>query len=212
MGITKEPAWIIICNDAASYLTNDTGGAIYTLRSSTFKPSPQIGLEKYERVRKEQVKPLGKFVYKTSIDAMRQMGITIDFAFADKKTFESIARSKDQTSELALLKPFEQNIPYSSRLFLNFSIRSTGAGFKSCCQGQTLGTDFSPLVFMAYGALPRKGRKIWAAAMRERCRWFLSAYTVPTIAGVNHSRRAPRPARALLGRPHNCWPLTVVRK
>ena len=75
---TKKPT-IVICNNAKDYLLNDKGGAIYRVPGNTFIKSPQEGLEDSEMVSEVGVTPIDTQVYLSSLDAMKEMGITIYF-------------------------------------------------------------------------------------------------------------------------------------
>lgn len=104
MNVEAETPVIVICNNPEDYLAHDSGGAIYIVPATTFKKTPQEGLEKSERVSKVAVTPVDKRVYKHSIDAMKETGIVI--YFVNQKTFNSLVQAKDEDKILASLQPF----------------------------------------------------------------------------------------------------------
>jgi len=104
MNIEAEIPYIVICNNPKDYIKKDRGGAIYTLPSTTFKKTPQAGLEKSELVSRVAVKPIDRKVYKLSIDVMKKMGIVIYFVHKD--TFDNLVQAKDENKILTLLRPF----------------------------------------------------------------------------------------------------------
>lgn len=99
---TKKP-YIIIQDDADHYTKHDKGGAIYAVSASGFKETPQVGLEGTEFVNDKAVTPLSKEVFPTSLEAMRQQGITI--YFVTPKTFELLLDKNRKDKTLASLKP-----------------------------------------------------------------------------------------------------------
>jgi hypothetical protein len=104
MNVEAETPIIVICNNAKDYISSDKGGAIYTVPATTFKKTPQAGLEKSERVSSIAVTPIEKKVFKRSLDAMREMGIVI--YFVNQKTFDSLVQAKNESKTLASVQPF----------------------------------------------------------------------------------------------------------
>jgi hypothetical protein len=101
----KKPH-IIIQSNVKDFIAKDQGGTIYTLNDKTFDKTPQAGLERTERVSKVSVEPIDKRVYKSSIEAMSDMGIKIYFVNA--KMFKKFLEIKNDNDKklLPLLEPF----------------------------------------------------------------------------------------------------------
>lgn len=104
MNVKAKDPIIVICNNETDYLSNDKGGAIYTVPISTFRKSPQAGLEESEMVSNVAVTPSDKRVYDSSLEAMKEMGITI--YFVNEKVFSKIVAAKDESKIISKLKPF----------------------------------------------------------------------------------------------------------
>lgn len=104
MNVETEIPTVAICNNPKDYIANDKGGAIYTVSSTTFKKTPQEGLEKSELVSEVAVKPIDKRIYNRSIDAMKEMGVVI--YFVNKKIFDGLVQAKNESKILASLQPF----------------------------------------------------------------------------------------------------------
>jgi hypothetical protein len=85
---------IVICADKDAYLKNDIGGAVYELPSQEFVMSPQKGLSEYEMVSTGPIKPLKKYTYPKSTDAM--LSVDIKVRFTDKQTFDSLLGNPKQ--------------------------------------------------------------------------------------------------------------------
>ena len=100
---TKKPR-IVICNNPINYLLKDMGGAIYNIPISTFRKSPQKGLEDSEMVSEVAVIPIEKQVYARSIDAMKDMGVSV--YFVNEKMFNKIVQNKEEDKIIAELRPF----------------------------------------------------------------------------------------------------------
>lgn len=99
----KQP-YIVISSDSNKYLATDRGGAVYSVSANSFEKTPQTGLEDYEMVTKNSVKPIGKEVYKTSVEAMRKYGIEI--YFVDWPKFNEIIKAKDKDRILVSIEPY----------------------------------------------------------------------------------------------------------
>ena len=93
--------FIVIRNNPKDYVANDMGGAIYIVPDTTFKKSPQEGLEKSELVSSVAVTPIDKIIYRRSIDAMKEMGIVI--YFVTKEIFDKLVLSKEESKIFATL-------------------------------------------------------------------------------------------------------------
>lgn len=100
---TKKPT-VVICNNPEDYLSKDKGGAIYTVPVSTFRKSPQEGLEDSEMVSDVGVTPTNKQAYKSSLAAMKEMRITI--YFVNEKLFNKLVEAKDESKILSKLEPY----------------------------------------------------------------------------------------------------------
>jgi len=96
---------IIIQSEPDVFSATDKGGAIYFLPDTTFKETPQNGLEQTERVSRESVEPIDKRIYKSSIEAMSEMGIKI--YFVNRKTFKLFLETKDDEGLLNLIQPYK---------------------------------------------------------------------------------------------------------
>jgi len=101
----KKP-YIIIRSSPKSYMAHDMGGAIYELQSEGFTQTPQAGLEQYELVSKQVVKPLRKTIYGKSLDAMLAAGITI--YFVTHKTLDQLLSCDEVAKMLPDLVPYDQ--------------------------------------------------------------------------------------------------------
>jgi hypothetical protein len=79
---------IFINADEAAYAEQDHGGAIYSLPVETFEMDTDNGMRENEWYSKSPVKPLGKTVYRTSIEAMEKFNVRRYFVNDD--TFQRI--------------------------------------------------------------------------------------------------------------------------
>jgi hypothetical protein len=104
MNVKADIPTIVICSEQKDYLASDKGGAIYTVPATTFKKTPQEGLEDSELISSVAVKPLSKKVYERSIDALKEMGIVI--YFVNNSTFNKLVRTKDEAKIISSLQPF----------------------------------------------------------------------------------------------------------
>lgn len=95
---------IVICSKVEDFLARDMGGAIYELPNSTFKITPQEGLEAYELVSRTAVRPTNKIVFKSTIKALKSLGIKI--RFVDEKTFKRLINNPDQEKIIEKIKPY----------------------------------------------------------------------------------------------------------
>ncbi len=101
----NDQSVIIINNKIENFKKKDRGGAIYTLPSETFTTDSTTGMKETEWVSKVPVKILSKEMYKTSLEAMKQLGVRV--YFVNDKTFKSIQSSDDHGWEiLSKLKPY----------------------------------------------------------------------------------------------------------
>lgn len=104
MNVKSAKPIIVICSKTEDYLLSDTSGAIYTVSIKTFRKSPQAGLEDSEMVSDVGVIPIDKQVYSSSIDAMKEMGITI--YFVNQQVFNRLIKAKDESKILSKLEPY----------------------------------------------------------------------------------------------------------
>lgn len=74
---------IMIMASSEEYAKGDIGGAIYTVPAESFTNTPQAGLEDSEFVSSVEVMPISKKIYNSSIEAIKSMGITINFISKD---------------------------------------------------------------------------------------------------------------------------------
>ena len=100
----KKPV-LVICNSPEEYISADEGGAIYTVPIDTFMKSPQEGLEDSELVSDVEVTPIYKQIYATSLEAMKERGITI--YFVNSQIFNKIIKAKDEQKIISTLKAFQ---------------------------------------------------------------------------------------------------------
>ena len=96
--------YIVICNNPDDYIKNDKGGAIYKVPATSFKPTPQEGLEMYELVSETSVKPVDKTLYNSSIIAMRKKDVSI--YFVDQQLFNQLLASKNEEKILSSIQPY----------------------------------------------------------------------------------------------------------
>ena len=79
----EQPSIMIMAGED-EYTKNDIGGTIYTVPAESFTNTPQVGLEDSELVSTEEVVPISREVYGSSIEAMKSMGITVNFISKDR--------------------------------------------------------------------------------------------------------------------------------
>jgi hypothetical protein len=104
MNPSGHKPYIIIQSNSKKFISEDKGGAIYTLPDTFFSKTSQYGLEETERLSKKNVIPVEENTYKSSIEAMTRMGITI--FFVDRKTFKILLDTKIDKKILHKLKPY----------------------------------------------------------------------------------------------------------
>ena len=97
---------VIICTNTEEYIEYDKGGAIYTIPASSFRRTPQEGLEDSELVSEVAVKPISKKVYETSLEAMQEAGVEV--YFVSREQFDEILRNKNEADVVAKLTPYQQ--------------------------------------------------------------------------------------------------------
>jgi hypothetical protein len=88
IGIYDDQYVIFINADENTYTQHDQGGAIYSLPVETFETDSANGMKEDEWYSKVPVRPIGKTVYKTSIEAMEEFNVKR--YFVDDVTFQKI--------------------------------------------------------------------------------------------------------------------------
>lgn len=86
-GLHNNIPYMVISN-RDRFLELDKGGVIYELPVDTFKVDLEKGLREYEWTSREVVKPIGKQVFKTSLEAMLDAGVQV--YFIDEETFKEM--------------------------------------------------------------------------------------------------------------------------
>lgn len=98
---------VAVISDRQRFEQLDKGGAIYSLPPESFKSDPVKGMGESEWVSKEPVRPLGKEVYKSGLQAMLGLGVAV--YFVDTETYQKIRSAEDHGFEiLSSLKPENQ--------------------------------------------------------------------------------------------------------
>lgn len=104
MNHTQDKPYIVICGDQEGYLQSDKGGAIYTLLSESFEPTPQRELVESELMSSIRVKPVKVELFQTSLEAMHKHGVAI--YFVSKNTFDEMVATKNKDVAVSALEPF----------------------------------------------------------------------------------------------------------
>lgn len=94
MDTDLNPPVLVVCGTKQDLQKKDKGGAIYELPDDTFEPTPQSGLELYEKVSTQAVVPLKTYVYKSIFDAFEAHNIVVKFV--DESMFKSLVTSPKQ--------------------------------------------------------------------------------------------------------------------
>lgn len=71
---------IIVISSYAEFVKRDKGGAIYLVPVKDFIFDENKGLGLHEWTNKNKVTPYGKILFKSSLEAMRKMGVKVYFA------------------------------------------------------------------------------------------------------------------------------------
>lgn len=107
MNPEKNHPTIVICDKEANFIKKDRGGAIYELPEDSFFETPQKGLSLYEQVSNKPVKPSGKTIYSSSLEALISAGIKI--IFVDDSKFKSLINNPKQREIIQSLKAYNRN-------------------------------------------------------------------------------------------------------
>lgn len=83
---------VVVVSDRTRFEMQDKGGAIYELPSNTFIYDIR-GSAKDEWTSRESVKPIGKIVFDSGLEAMLKYGVQV--YFVDKTTFKKITNAED---------------------------------------------------------------------------------------------------------------------
>ncbi|MBT3456100.1 hypothetical protein HN446_03495 [bacterium] len=91
--------WIVACNDKETFMKNDKGGTIYVLPSKSFYTNFN-GWIASEWASKEEMKPIHKMDFDSSLKTMLSFGVQV--FFVDEETTEAIKKSTDNGREILM--------------------------------------------------------------------------------------------------------------
>jgi len=99
-----EP-YAVIQNNETDFKKVDKGGSIYELPADNFIDTPQKELKGTELVSLQPITPLSEQIFRTSLDAMQEMGVKV--YFVEGRLFEDIQNAKGRGLDvLSKLKPY----------------------------------------------------------------------------------------------------------
>lgn len=84
---------IVICSNREDFEKNDSGGIVYELPSDTFDFDPKRDMKDKEWTSRVPVKPTGRTVYASTIDALIENGTQV--YFVDEATFQRMRGQED---------------------------------------------------------------------------------------------------------------------
>ena len=88
----------IVASSPEKFQQKDLGGTIYVLPSEKFSTHKDLNMPDTEYVTSDSVEPIGKYVYKSAIEAMKANDIQI--YFADESTLSAIRAADDHGLEI----------------------------------------------------------------------------------------------------------------
>ena len=111
-----EEHYYFVCKDKVRFMKEDNGGAIYALPSDGFVSRANIGMRGSEWTNNKPIKPLYKFDFSSTLEAMINLGIQV--FFMDESVFEKFSNA-DYPEQREILASLQSENEKANRNRLN---------------------------------------------------------------------------------------------